>query len=263
MKIQGSVAIVTGGAQGIGKHICRALLSRGGKVAIFDVDQEKGTQLQERLQKQYGTGEVKFITCDVTSESQMTDSFKKTKEAFGQINIVCNNAGVGALSEGAYWERVVDINLKGVIRGQFLGIQHMGWSHGGTGGAIVNVASLAAILPMGSWQAVYTATKSGVMALSKSCKDLKETEGIRVNCICPGFTNTKMVTNPQFLASESSYREKDIISKLGLISPEEVASGVMQLIEDENYNAAVMTVTKTKGIEILEKWTPRLRKSNL
>lgn len=264
MKIQRSVAIVTGGAQGIGKQICRALLERGGKVAIFDVDKEKGIELQEGLQKQYGSEQVKFIPCDVTSNTQMEDSFKKTKETFGQINIVCNNAGIGAVNEREAWEKVVNINLKGVILGQFLGISHMGRSHGGIGGTIVNVSSLAAIFPMGSEASVYTATKFAVMGLTKSSEDLKEKEGIRVNCICPGMAATRLVlSNIQLSDAEFLSKEKDVVAKLGLISPELIASGVIQLIENEEHNAAVMTVTKKKGIEIIESWKPRLRKSNL
>lgn len=267
MKIQGSVAIVTGGAQGIGEHICRALLERGGKVAILDVDTAKGIHLKERLEKKYGPGEVMFIACDVTSSSQMKDSFKEAAETFGHIDIVCNNAGIASLNEKDIWERMVDVNVKGVLLGQFLGILHMGHSHGGKGGTIVNVASMAALIPQGSSQCVYTATKYAVLGLTQSSKDLKEKEGIRVNCICPSFTATqlvdKMTANPELLKKESP-ENYYIVFKKGLISPDVVASGILQLIEDESKNASVMMVTKAKGIEILEPRKPlRMRKSKL
>jgi len=257
MKIQGSVALVTGGAQGIGEQICRALLERGGKVAIFDVDREKGLQLKDKLEKQYGKGHVTFITCDVTSNTQMKDSFKKAKELFGQINIVCNNAGIGGEKED--WEKVVNVNLKGVILGQLLGILHMGQSHQGAGGSIVNVASMAGLLPMASDQSVYAATKFGVIGLTQSSKDLKEKEGIRVNCICPSFTRTRLVLSNW----EKVSKNYGFVAQLGLISPELVASGIVELIEDESHTGSVMTVTKKRGIEIMESRNPIMRKSKL
>ncbi|XP_020614868.1 15-hydroxyprostaglandin dehydrogenase [NAD(+)]-like [Orbicella faveolata] len=263
MKIQGSVAIVTGGAQGIGEKICTALLDRGCKVVILDVQREKGCQLEERLKRRYGSEKVIFITCDVTSKFQMKDSFRKTKETFGQINIVCNNAGILGQNESDAWEKVVDVNLKGVILGTFLGVLHMGQSHGGSGGVIINVASMAAIFPMGPDQAVYTATKAGVCGFSQSAGGLKDTEGIRVNCICPSFTETELVLPllGHGLSGEKNLEYRDLVLEQGLISPELIASGVIQLIENDNNNGAVMMVTKKRGIEFMR---PRKsRKSKL
>lgn len=266
MKIQGSVAIVTGGAQGIGEKICTALLDRGCKVAILDVEMKRGCQLEERLKRRYGSGKVIFISCDVTSKSQMKDSFRKTKEAFGRINIVCNNAGIRDGNELDAWEKIVDVNLKGVILGTFLGVLHMGQSHGGCGGVIINVASMAAIFPMGPNQAVYTATKAGVCGFSQSAGGLRGTEGIRVNCICPSFTETEMVLPLSGHGSSGEknleYRQyRDLILEQGLLSPEFIASGVIQLIENDNNNGAVMMVTKKRGIEFMK---PRKsRKSKL
>ncbi|KAJ7374716.1 hypothetical protein OS493_005062 [Desmophyllum pertusum] len=252
MKIQGSVAIVTGGSQGIGERICTALLDRGCKVAILDVKREKGLQLQERLERQYGSGRVVFIACDVTSNSQMKDSFRKTKETFGQINIVCNNAGIAQKNELALWEKVVDVNLKGVILGTFLGVLHMGQSHGGMGGVIINVASIAGIFPMDSKQSVYTATKAGVIGFSQGSWYLKDSEGIRVNCICPSFTETDMVMGLREFIRKQNPEYYDLMFKNGIISPEFIASGVMQLIENDNLNAAVMVVTKKRGIQFVK-----------
>ncbi|KAL9974169.1 hypothetical protein ACROYT_G011180 [Oculina patagonica] len=253
MKILGCVAIVTGGAQGIGEKICTALLERGCKVAILDVKREKGLQLQARLERQYGSRQVIFITCDVTSKSQMKDSFRKTKETFGRINIVCNNAGIGVQNEWDEWEKVVDVNLKGVILGTFLGVHHMGQSRGGKGGVIINVASMAGIFPMRASQSVYTATKHGVIGFSQSTSGFQETEGIRVNCICPSFTETDLVLKSleHGLNRKEQPESHAFISKYGLIRPEIIATGVIQLIEDDNNNGSVMMVTKKRGIEFM------------
>lgn len=262
MKIRGCVAIVTGGAQGIGEKICTALLERGCKVAILDIKKEKGLQLQERLERQYGPGRAIFSFCDVTSKSQMKDSFMKTKETFGQINIVCNNAGIASKNEREEWEKVVDVNLKAVILGSFLGAFHMGQSCGGMGGVIINVASMAGIFPGGPGMAVYSATKFGVVGFSQSLGGLYKTEGVRVNCICPSFTATDMVLysyDPE-RAKKETPENYYLISKYGLIRPEVVASGVIQMIENDNTNAAVMMVTKKRGIEFMRPTESRISK---
>lgn len=263
MKIQGKAAIVTGGAQGIGEQICRALLERGGNVAILDIDREKGVLLKDQLENQYGSGRVIFIPCDVTSNFQMKDSFNKTEKAFGQINIVCNNAGTFTENERENWDKIVDVNLKGVILGQFLGILHMGLSHGGAGGTIVNVSSMAAFFPMSIDQAVYTATKYGVLGLTQSSKELQLRDKIRVNCICPSITATQMASRLSELYKRENGEMYDSFYKLGLISPELVARGVIQLIEDESKHASVIAVTNKRGIQMLETRTPRMWKSQL
>lgn len=263
MKIQGCVAIVTGGVQGIGEKICRALLEKGCKVAVLDLNHAKGFQFQERLERQYGSGKVIFIRCDVTSKSQMKDSFEKTKEMFGQINIVCNNAGITSKNEEVdeEWDKEVDVNLKGVIHGTFLGVYHMSVSRGGTGGVIINVASMAGIFPLGQSMAVYCATKFGVVGFSQSLGGLHKTDGVRVNCICPSYTETDL-----FWSSYDEKRAKELpelhqtLSKYGLIRPEVIATGVIQLIEKDSTNAAVMMVTKKRGIEIMRPRGSRISK---
>lgn len=263
MTIQGCVAIVTGGAQGIGEKICRVLLEKGCKVAILDLNHAKGLQFQESLERQYGSGKVIFIRCDVTSKSQMKDSFKKTKKTFGQINIVCNNAGVASKNEEVdeEWDKEVDVNLKGVIHGTFLGVHHMSLSRGGRGGVIINVASMAGIFPGGQSMAVYCATKFGVVGFSQSLGGLHKTEGVRVNCICPSYTETDL-----FWSTYEEKRAKEvpefhqILSKYGLIRPEVVASGVIQLIEKDSINGEVMMVTKKRGIEIMRPRGSRVSK---
>lgn len=262
MKIQGCVAIVTGGAQGIGEKICRALLEKECKVAILDLNHDKGLQLQESLERQYGSGKVIFIRCDVSSKSQMKDSFKKTKEVFGQINIVCNNAGISSKNEEweEEWDKEVDVNLKSVIHGTFLGVHHMSRMRGGMGGVVINVASMAGIFPVGQYMAVYCATKFGVVGFSQSLGGLYETEGVRVNCICPSYTETDL-----FWSSFNEKRAKETpnfqtVLRYGLIRPEVIATGVIQLIEKDSTNAAVMMVTKKRGIEIMRPRGSRISK---
>ncbi|XP_044171327.1 15-hydroxyprostaglandin dehydrogenase [NAD(+)]-like isoform X1 [Acropora millepora] len=289
MKITEKVAIVTGGAQGIGEHVCRAILERGGKVAVLDKDEERGVLLKDKLENQYGYGRVIFIVCDVTSSIQMKDSFKKTKDAFGQINIVCNNAGIVSENEIENWNEIVDVNLKGVILGQFLAILYMGVSNGGEGGTIVNVSSMAArrnisnghfanyvfginslvakslaISPMSIEQSIYTATKYGVLGLTQSSKELYLKEKIRVNCVCPSITATQMSSRLNEHYNRGNPELFNYYSKLGLISPELVANGVIELIEDESKHASVMAITKKRGIQMLKaSWALTLNKSHI
>lgn len=264
MKITEKVAIVTGGAQGIGEHVCRAILERGGKVAVLDKDEERGVLLKDKLENQYGYGRVIFIVCDVTSSIQMKDSFMKTKDTFGQINIVCNNAGIVSENEIENWNEIVDVNLKGVILGQFLAILYMGVSNGGEGGTIINVSSMAAISPMSIEQSIYTATKYGVLGLTQSSKELYLKEKIRVNCVCPSITATQMSSRLNEHYNRGNPELFNYYSKLGLISPELVANGVIELIEDESKHASVMAITKKRGIQMLKaSWALTLNKSHI
>ncbi|KAK3724039.1 hypothetical protein QZH41_020319 [Actinostola sp. cb2023] len=261
MKIAGSVAIVTGGAQGIGKEICKALLTRGANVCVLDINKHQGQEQVQAFQKKFGEERALFVPCDVTHKDQVEAAFQRSWKSFGHIDIVCNNAGIVHTTDMAdgVWERMIDINVKGVVAGTILGIKYMGTSHGiGHGGIIINVASVAGLLPATDLP-VYAATKHAVVGFSRSLEGLLMSDGIRVNCICPSFTDTAMIRtggfdDPQFADTPTA----QLINHFGLLSPELIASGVVQLIEDDTKNAAVMRVTKQKGIDYKQYFKPKL-----
>ncbi|XP_041049276.1 15-hydroxyprostaglandin dehydrogenase [NAD(+)]-like isoform X2 [Carcharodon carcharias] len=141
MSLAGKVALITGAAQGLGKAFAEILLKNGAKVSLLDINIAAGLELKSTFDKVYGAPQTMFTPCDVTSDDQLKDAFKKTVENFLQLDIVCNNAGIG---DEKNWERCVDINLVSMIRGTYLGLNYMSKKNGGAGGVIINISSMAA-----------------------------------------------------------------------------------------------------------------------
>uniref|UniRef100_A0A8C4SAE3 15-hydroxyprostaglandin dehydrogenase [NAD(+)]-like n=1 Tax=Erpetoichthys calabaricus TaxID=27687 RepID=A0A8C4SAE3_ERPCA len=161
MSLDGKIALITGAIKGIGRAFSEILLKNGAKVSLLDINTSEGNELKTVFDSAYGEGRTCFIRCDVSSETELNDAFQKTIETFGRLDIICNNAGI--LDEQD-WEKMVSVNLNGVIRGTLLGLKHMKKEEGGV---IVNVSSLAGLGPLPS-APVYTATKHGVVGFSRA-----------------------------------------------------------------------------------------------
>ncbi|RDD43068.1 15-hydroxyprostaglandin dehydrogenase [NAD(+)] [Trichoplax sp. H2] len=245
MKIEGKTAIVTGGAQGIGEQFCRALVDHGANVIIADLKKQRGEDLCRELNKQHRSNRAKFIQCDVTSKADLQNTIHSAIKTFGRLDILCNNAGV---TEIGNWEKAIEINFTSVIRGTKLAIEVMSTRNGGHGGVIINTASMGAIFPiMGG--PVYSGTKFGVLGFSRSLSNLNASDGIRVNVICPAFVRTEMfeASIPNYIDSYGNDFQKKM--KKHIVSPVLVARGMIQLVEDDTKNDAVMRVTGVRGID--------------
>ncbi|XP_067128627.1 15-hydroxyprostaglandin dehydrogenase [NAD(+)]-like isoform X1 [Centruroides vittatus] len=247
-------ALVTGGAQGIGRAVCEALLSRGCKVCCVDVNGEKGQQTVEELQKTYGESNCTFAKCDVSSSEEFENAYLKAKHSFGTLNILINNAGVAD-------DRAVDVNLKGVINGCNIALKYMGKNNGGNGGSVVNVGSIAGIYRFTSshvmnvckliqiyclalqilpFYGVYAATKAGVVTLTR-CHGLNyENSGIKFTCLCPNTVNTELYRN---IDTTLDIKIEEMKKNNPPLEPSEVAEAIIQLME-EGKPGAVMTVVK-------------------
>ncbi|XP_054845467.1 15-hydroxyprostaglandin dehydrogenase [NAD(+)] isoform X2 [Eublepharis macularius] len=164
MYLKDKVALVTGAAQGIGKAFAQALLEKGCKVGLVDQNAELGKESKDNLDKQFDTQRTIFIPCDVSDEEQLKDAFKKIFDSFGRLDIVVNNAGI---NNEKNWEVTVQINLISMIRGTYIGLDYMKTENGGNGGAIVNISSLAGLMPV-PYQPVYCASKHGVIGFTRS-----------------------------------------------------------------------------------------------
>lgn len=235
MQLRGKAAVVTGAARGIGLEIARVLLKNGAKVSLLDVREEVGKEACSALQKEFSVDSVMFILVDVTNRDQLKAAFEETKNAFGSVDVVCNNAGIGGESK---WRLIIEINLVAVIEGTFLAVDYMSTKKGGSGGVVVNTASLAGLFPVPKYK-TYCASKHGVVGFTRSCKGMSETDGIRVNCICPGAVDTPLVR-------ENFYRgltdkQKAYFSSVA-ISADKVAEGVLELITDDTKSGAVLEV---------------------
>ena len=187
------VAIVTGGASGIGRALGAALVCRGDRVVLADVDGEAAAAVAKQLSTQ-GPGSADPATVDVRDTSGVRDVVTATAQRHGRLDLMVNNAGIGIGGdveelEVEHWDRAIDVNLRGVVHGVQAAYPLMvrqGHGH------IVNTASLAGPLPAPGI-APYSATKWAVVGLSLSLRGEGAGKGVRVSVVCPGGVDTPIL----------------------------------------------------------------------
>ncbi len=188
--LAGKVAVVTGGASGIGEGIVRALAAEGARVMIADINEDAGRAVLESTD-----GELAYRHADVTSESAIERLVADTHSEFGGLDIMCNNAGA-LVPRGSILELTsdqFDFAIALLLRSVFYGIKHAGRAMAERGqGCIINTASTAGILP-GGGPHIYAAAKAAVIHLTKSASLELGEKGVRVNCVCPGGVATNLV----------------------------------------------------------------------
>ena len=224
MDLEGKVAIVTGGSSGIGKAIIERYAWEGADVVIADVDEEKGKALAEDVDDAY------FEKCDVSSFEDIERVVEETVEKFGKLDIMVNNAGIGAVEgiedmEVEDYEKVRSINLDGVTYGCKAATPYLKE----TEGTIINMASIYGLVgDKGS--TAYNIAKGGVVNLTRSvANDLAE-HNVRVNSICPGFVKTPMTEG---LGEEFQAHIENMTPLERMADPEEIASAAAFLGSEE------------------------------
>uniref|UniRef100_A0A8D7ZEN4 15-hydroxyprostaglandin dehydrogenase [NAD(+)] n=1 Tax=Leptochiton asellus TaxID=211853 RepID=A0A8D7ZEN4_9MOLL len=245
MKVKGCSAVVTGGASGIGKAICQALVIQEAQVCVVDVNASEGKLAVEELKLLHGEENVLFVQADVSSEDELKGAFDKAKSTFGRIDVVVNNAGI---LEEKDWRACVNVNLVGVISGTMLALEHMGMESGGSGGSggvIINMASAAGLTPMFHFMPTYCATKAAVLAHTRSWSTNPRCarQGIRFNAVCPGIVQTPITRGfTQEALINLSEEEMAAYHSAKKIEPSRVAEVVLELIEDDTKNGAIIDV---------------------
>ncbi|XP_067666460.1 15-hydroxyprostaglandin dehydrogenase [NAD(+)]-like [Haliotis asinina] len=243
MHLKGKTAFLTGGAGGIGVAFARALLDKGCKVCITDVNADAGKKLETVLRRKYHD-DVVFIQCDVTSASNMEDVFKTAVARFGGVDIMLNNAGI--MHEGR-WEDMISIMMRGTVIGTDLAIAHMRKDKGGRGGVVINTASCAGIYVYFTTP-VYCAAKSGVVAYTRAWANIPDREqlGLRFACICPKPVDTPLMDVTQESVNYYQY-EYEACQQQGKMKTETIAEGLVGLLEDDGSNGAILYISKDEG----------------
>ncbi len=247
MEVSGKVAIVTGAARGIGRATALALATEGARAVVLADVRATLSQETAKLVRTAGA-EALVLETDVAEADALRQLFSETEERFGGLHILHNNAGIG---EGTTpWPEVsteragaiVDVNLRGVILGTQLALEPMRRSGGG---AIVNTASGAAFTPLPP-QAVYAATKAGIVNFTRSCKPLEDSHGVRVSCVCPGLVATEMVQETG-TGGPAGWLQP-IIDALEMLSTDDIAASVLELIRDPKSAGEVVTVANAPRV---------------
>jgi NAD(P)-dependent dehydrogenase (short-subunit alcohol dehydrogenase family) len=213
-RLDGRVAILTGGAKGIGRHYAQALAAEGARLMIADI--ADGKDVAAEIARDHGANSVASAVTDVSDESAVKALVAKTMERFGKIDVLVNNAALFApLQEtkcteidAALWDRVMAINL----RGPFLMVKHVTPHMIAQGyGKIINIGSGTAYRGV-PWMLHYVTSKGGIMAMSRALSRELGEHGIRVNTLAPGFTmsDTVVAENPGHV---SSARDRAVASR--------------------------------------------------
>ena len=229
MDLKGKVAIVTGGAQGIGKSIATQLAQAGANVVVADVMEEVAKSTAQEI-SQKGNESIS-IKVDVSSLSSVEEMVKKTLDKFGRIDILVNNAGItrDALvirMKEEDWDLVLDINLKGAFN-CIKTISPIMMKQ--KSGKIVNIASIVGIIG-NAGQANYSASKGGLIALTKTCARELASRRINVNAVAPGFIQTSMTER---LPAQVKEKLSSQIPFGEIGKPEDVANAVLFLVSEK------------------------------
>ncbi|WP_017755675.1 3-oxoacyl-ACP reductase FabG [Calidifontibacillus oryziterrae] len=240
MRLQGKVAIVTGGANGLGKQTVLRFAKEGAKVVIADFNEENGQHVLMAVNEQGGS--AIFVKVNVADQQSVIRMVETTIEKFGKIDILINNAGITSdgllakLSADA-WQKVIDVNLTGVFYCTQAVIPHM--LEAGKG-KIINTSSVSGVYG-NVGQTNYAATKAGVVGMTKSWAKELGYKGINVNAVAPGFIETNMTAQvPEKVLQKLV--EQIPLRRLG--KPEDIANAYLFLASDEaNYvNGTVLHV---------------------
>lgn len=235
-RVSGKVALVTGGALGIGKASAELLAREGAQVVVSDIKVEEGQAVVEHINNQ--GGEAIFVQQDTTSEAQWQQVIKAAFDSFGKLNIVVNNAGIAldkhveetTLDE---WRKVQDINLDAVFLGTKYGIEALKKSGGGS---IVNLSSIEGLIGDPDL-AAYNASKGGVRIFTKSAAlhCARAGYGIRINSVHPGYIWTPMVQALAEGENTEKYERLVSLHPIGhLGEPDDIAYGILYLASDES-----------------------------
>lgn len=231
--LQGKIALVTGGATGIGHAICEQLAADGASVAVIDINREAGEATAVALQR-HGV-ESAFFYCDVSDEQQISDMVGAVRERFGRLDIACNNA---ALSRGSgpihqYSREVFDQTLEMCLTNTWLCMKYeleIMLAQGG--GAIVNISSNASLRGQ-AFNTAYAAAKGGVNILTKSAAAEYAAQGVRINAVSPGVIRTPGLENyfKEQPKAEEQMNKVTPMRRLG--EPAEIANAVAFLLSEK------------------------------
>ena len=232
MRLAGKVALITGGANGMGQSEAMLFAKEGARVVVGDLLEAQGRDVVDAIAK--SGGQARFVKLDVTNEDAWRDAVAATMTSFGKLDILVNNAGISGTFDPdtmstAAWDTLMNVNAKGV----FLGMKHaIPAMQAAGGGAIVNISSISGFVGQDKLHMAYNASKGAVRLVTKSVAVQYAKDGIRVNSVHPGIMPPMRTSK---MSADPAWREKSLravpMKREGRV--EEVAYAVLFLASDE------------------------------
>ena len=232
MRLEGKVALITGGGSGMGKVASELFAREGGRVVLTDVNDEAGRATASAI-----GNDAHYVHADVSREADAQAMVADAVERFGRLDVLYNNAGVMLPDDGSVdstdetiWDTTLAVNVKGVAFGCKYGIPAM-LGHGG--GSIINVASFVAWMGAATSQTAYTASKGAVLAMTREIAVIYARQGIRANALCPGPVLTPLLE--KFLSDEAKRSRRLVHIPMGRFGQAiEIANAALFLASDDS-----------------------------
>jgi len=244
-RLDGRTAVITGGCSGIGLATARRFAAEGARVVIGDLDELAGARIAAQL-------DGHFLACDVTDPEQVDELFAVTNNEYGSVDVAFNNAGISPPEDDSIlttgltaWRRVQEVNLTSVYLCCKAAIPYMVEQGKGS---IINTASFVAVMGAATSQISYTASKGGVLAMSRELGVQFAREGVRVNALCPGPVNTPLLR--ELFASDPARAARRLVHiPMGRFAePDEIASAALFLASDDSSFMTASTFLVDGGI---------------
>jgi len=233
-KLEGRTALITGAGSGIGRETALLFAAEGANVVVADRDEQAASRTVAEIAD--AGGQAHCVAVDVSRATAVEAAVAEAERTYGALHILFNNAGIFPDEDGlpvdtpeAVWERVIDVNLKGVFLGCKYGIPALLRAGGG---AIVNTASFVAVVGAATAQIAYTASKGGVLAMTREIAVAYARQGIRANALCPGPVDTPLLQ--ELLADPAARARRLVHVPMGrLAQATEIARAVLFLASDD------------------------------
>jgi NAD(P)-dependent dehydrogenase (short-subunit alcohol dehydrogenase family) len=235
MRLANKVAVITGAGSGIGRETALLWAREGARLVVADVNEAGGRETVDAVTG--GGGEAVFVRADVSKGADAEAMVRAAEETFGALHVLFNNAGIShanddnaETTEEEVWDLTMAINLKGVFLGCKYGIPAI---RRAGGGSVINTASFVAILGAATPQLAYTASKGGVLSMSRELAVIHARENIRVNALCPGPLKTELLM--QYLDTEEKLQRRLVHIPMGRFGEAgEIAKAALFLASDES-----------------------------
>lgn len=235
MRLEDKVALITGASSGIGRETSLLFAAEGACVVVADVNDAGGNETVEMVRAQ--GGKAVYVHADVSKAADCENMVNVAEKEFGKLNVMFNNAGImhgsddnAMTTEESVWDLTMAINLKGVFLGCKYGIPAL---QRAGGGSIINTASFVALMGAATPQIAYTASKGGVMAMTRELAIIHARQNIRVNAICPGPLKTELLMS--FLNTDAKKQRRMVHIPVGRFGEaKEIAYAALYLASDES-----------------------------